>query len=154
MKIRLLLSLVIASFVPAIAKKECKPVNSQQITRKAPRGSGQKKQKKEKLTPGIHELNDERRLQRIVQGNDDLIVLFHSPACGACERMMRILRQYVQQHPELVVVRAQRGRSKRVAKKYAVRGVPTLLRFKKGEEITRIVGFRTLKKLTKELASV
>lgn len=154
MKMRLLLSLLAVSFLPVAAKQECKPTNPYKVTKKARRGSGRKKQKQETLSPGIHELNDERRLQRIVQGNDEVLVLFHSSACGACERIMRVIKQYSKANPKLVIVRAHRGQSKRLVKKYAVRGVPTLMFFKKGKVVKRLVGFKTFKKLTRELAEV
>ena len=75
--------------------------------------------------------------------NQDVPVLvdFKADWCGPCKMMIPILKQ-VKQHfkDQIKIIKIDIDQTPAVAQKYAVRGVPTLILFKKGQSVWRQSG--------------
>lgn len=80
---------------------------------------------------------------RAISGNDferevlnsdaPVLVDFYAPWCGPCKKMAPVLDKFAAETPNVKVVKVDIDEAPRIAKKYRIDSVPTLLVFKNGE---------------------
>ena len=68
----------------------------------------------------------------------DCDVLFVGTYCPPCHKAQRILK-----NEDIVIVNC--NKDKRLARKYKIKGMPTFIVIRGGEEVARLVGLKTLK---------
>ncbi len=79
--------------------------------------------------------------QNIVAGNTPVLVDFFAEWCGPCKMLAPILKQVKDELGDgLKIVKIDVDKNQPLAAKYQVRGVPTMLLFKKGEPVWRESG--------------
>jgi len=70
-----------------------------------------------------------------------VLVDFKADWCGPCKMMIPILKQVKQNFKDQIkIIKIDIDQTPSVAQKYAVRGVPTLILFKKGKSVWRQSG--------------
>lgn len=76
-----------------------------------------------------------------INNNELVVVDFWAPWCGPCRKLGPVLDDIAHEYSEkLKVVKLNTDENAESAKKHSVSGLPTLLLFKNGESVERMVG--------------
>jgi thioredoxin 1 len=98
-------------------------------------------------------LNDKNFSQQIKSGVT--VVDFWADWCMPCKMMIPILNQLAEnKEHDAVIAKINIDENPQTAAKYSVRSIPTLLIFKNGKEVKRIVGVKPVDNLLKQIKSV
>jgi len=94
------------------------------------------------LLPGRPAELDGPGLERFIARNDlPVVVDFWSPGCGPCRMMAPQFDQAARElAPGVLLARCDVSAAQDAAARHAVRGVPTLILFRRGREAARISG--------------
>jgi len=87
----------------------------------------------------INDLNFENE---ILNCNKTALVDFYAVWCGPCKMVSPIIEEIANERTDIVVGKVNVDESPLLAMKYNVNSIPTLIVFKDGAEINRIVGYR------------
>jgi len=81
-------------------------------------------------------------LDRVLGGADvPVLVDFYADWCGPCKIMAPILDEVARERAgEVLVAKLDTDRNPRMASRYSISGIPTLIAFKGGREVAREVG--------------
>ena len=86
----------------------------------------------------IREINEER-FDSIIS-SDRVVVDFFTTWCGPCKTVATILDDIAKLHHNTNIVKLNIDKAQETAAKLHISSIPTLIVFKKGKEIKRIVG--------------
>jgi thioredoxin 1 len=82
-----------------------------------------------------------KSFQELIAGDRPVLVDFYATWCGPCKTMQPILEDVSRQLGDQVkVIKVDVDKNPDAANKYQVRGVPTLILFKKGQSLWRQSG--------------
>ncbi len=83
-----------------------------------------------------------------------VMVDFYADWCAPCKIMAPVLDEFAHQHiGEILVVKLDTDRNPDTAEKYGIRGIPTMIVFRKGVEVARRTGAVPRDELEKLLAA-
>ena len=77
---------------------------------------------------------------------DNVVVQFSAVWCGPCKALTRTIETN-EKNFDLPFYKIDIDEATSVAKEYGVRSVPTLILFKAGQEVSRVIGNQPLEKL-------
>lgn len=90
----------------------------------------------------------------IINGNDLVLVDFYADWCGPCKMMSPILQEVKTNLKEAVkIIKVNVDQHQDLASHFMVRGVPTLMLFKKGKMLWRQSGVLSTKDLTEIISN-
>ncbi|MBS2035817.1 thioredoxin [bacterium] len=88
--------------------------------------------------------------QEVLKAELPVVVDFYADWCGPCKRMEPVLEKVSQAYGGKVkVVKLNSDENQDLSLKYQVRGLPTLIVFRGGEEVDRKLGFQSEQDLNK-----
>ena len=91
----------------------------------------------------------------VVKSDKPTLVDFWAPWCGPCRQMAPTVDQIAGEYQgKLKVVKLNTDQNAEVAGKYNIRGIPTLILFKDGREVERMVGVQSKATLTGKIDGV
>jgi thioredoxin 1 len=77
---------------------------------------------------------------QVLRAGQPVLVYFGADRCGYCRLLRPRLEELEEEHAEYTFLRVDADRQKDLVRAHRVRGLPTCLIFKHGEESARIVG--------------
>ncbi len=91
-----------------------------------------------------NEFND-----KVLKADKPALVDFWAPWCGPCKMVAPEVEAVAQSYEgKAVIAKVNVDEQQRLASQYNVMGIPTVLVFKGGKEVNRIVGYRPRKDLS------
>ena len=90
-----------------------------------------------------------KHLEKIEEFNEEIkgevLVDFYADWCGPCKMLAPILEEI-----DMNILKVNVDQFQELALKYGVMSIPTLIKFKNGEEIKKTIGFKTKEELESE----
>ncbi|MEI8389963.1 MAG: thioredoxin [bacterium] len=87
------------------------------------------------------EVNDTSFDQEVKQSEILALVDFWAPWCGPCRKIAPIIDEISEEYKgRLKVVKVNTDENVRIAQEYSISGIPSILIFKNGEAVERLVG--------------
>lgn len=87
------------------------------------------------------DINDETFDKEVLNSQSPVVVDFWAPWCGPCRKMGPILDEVASELGDKVkVVKVNTDENLKTAKDYSISGLPSLLVFKDGKAVERMVG--------------
>ena len=97
-------------------------------------------------------INDGDFDQVVLQAKIPVLVDFWAPWCRPCLMVAPILDELAQEYSSKVTItRLDVDQNPRIASRYQIMAIPTMLLFKKGKPISNIVGYKPKTELKREL---
>ena len=87
------------------------------------------------------DLKDDQFESTVLESNVPVLVDFWAPWCGPCKAAGPILEELAKEYGgRVVIAKINTDEQSRCAVRYGVRGIPTLVLFRNGSEVDRVVG--------------
>ena len=91
----------------------------------------------------VLEINSDNFDNEVLAHNGVMVVDFFANWCGPCRKLAPILEEVEGELTNVKFAKINTDENIEMAKKYQVSGLPTLMVFKNGEAVERIVGLMT-----------
>lgn len=104
-------------------------------------------------TNEIKHITSENFEKEVLNSDRIVIVDFWATWCGPCNRLTPVLEKIASENGDIKIAKADIDNEnvKELKEKYEIKGYPTMIIFKNGEEVKRILGYREESEILKEI---
>ncbi len=100
-------------------------------------------------------VNEQSFENEVVNNDHPVVVDFWAAWCGPCRSLAPVIEQVAEEYAGKVkFVKVDVDENPGLANKFGIKGIPTLLFFKKGEVVEQEVGFVTRESLVEKVDSI
>ena len=78
--------------------------------------------------------------QKTVEGNDLVLVDFWAPWCGPCRALGPVIEEVAAENSNVQIVKMNTDENPNTATQHGIMSIPTMMIFKNGELVDRLVG--------------
>ena len=102
----------------------------------------------------VHMYNQSEFEKNVVNSEETYVVDFWAEWCAPCRMMAPILEEFANKQENIKVAKVNVDESPALSQKYGITGIPTMIVFKNGEEVKRLVGLVQLNDLEQKTSSL
>lgn len=100
----------------------------------------------------VMHVSDSTFEKEVLRATQPVLVDFYADWCGPCRAIAPIIEEIAAELKEkLKVVKLDVDQNQQTAMQYGVQSIPTLLLFKNGKEVERLIGYMSKSKLLSKL---
>lgn len=90
----------------------------------------------------VHEFTEDNFDNEVLQSDTPVLVDFWAPWCGPCRQIAPMIDELAAENPAVKIGKVNIDDNPKVASKFSIQGIPTLLLIKGGEVTETFVGVR------------
>ncbi len=99
----------------------------------------------------LPEVTDNNFQAEVIESEQPVLVDFWAPWCGPCRVVGPVLEEIASERQDLRIVKLNVDENQQTAASFQVLSIPTLILFKAGQPVKKVVGAYPKKKLEAEL---
>ena len=104
---------------------------------------------------GVPEFDDNNFKSEVLEANGPVLVDFWAPWCGPCRQIAPIVEQLASENMGAIKVgKLNVDEASNIAQEYGVSSIPTLIFFKDGDAVERLVGLQPKARLQATIDSI
>ena len=103
------------------------------------------------MTGKLEDVSDNSFQNEVLEAENPVLVDFWAPWCGPCRVVHPILEEIQVEREDLRIVSINVDDNQQTAARYEILSIPTLLLFRDGEIVKRVIGALPKKRLEAEL---
>ena len=103
------------------------------------------------MAGSITEVTDNNFQAEVLESDTAVLVDFWAPWCGPCRVIAPSLEEINAERDDLRVVKVNTDDNQQTAVQYQIISIPTMILFKNGQEVHRVIGVRRRKELEAEI---
>ena len=90
--------------------------------------------------------------EEVLKSNKPVLVDFWATWCGPCRMIAPIVEEIANEYENIKVGKINVDEQEKLAIEYGIMSIPTLILFKDGKEVKRLLGYREKSQLIKEFS--
>jgi thioredoxin 1 len=103
------------------------------------------------MAENITEVTDTNFQAEVLENDTPVLVDFWAPWCGPCRLVAPVMEEIANTRDDLRVVKVNTDENQQTAVQYQIISIPTMILFRNGQEVHRVIGVRRRKELEAEL---
>jgi thioredoxin 1 len=106
------------------------------------------------MAGSINDVTDTNFQAEVIEADTPVLVDFWAPWCGPCRVVAPVLEEINAERENLRVVKLNVDENQQTAAQFEVLSIPTMILFKAGEPVKKVIGAYPKKRLVAELEPV
>jgi thioredoxin 1 len=103
------------------------------------------------MAGSITDVTDSNFQAEVLENEAPVLVDFWAPWCGPCRMVAPVLEQIAAERDDLRIVKLNTDDNQQTAVQYQVLSIPTLIVFRNGQEVKRVIGALPKERLLNQL---